>query len=220
RHLECELLLDDRLVHLPDCSQGASRKKVVKHSGVGSLVACILPDPLVEDLPSVDRDCRRSMSTRTCIFPPLPLGGTRTEVDSLRKILQETTLREENVVERLRASEFQVCCLQGCYEKVARLEKELKNANEKAVQLEEENATLTSSLKECVGRVLDLVPAIFKNALDQVELYLGKFLPRDSFASFSLLYLVVKSWEAYPAKEASLSFPQGLPLVRCGFHGN
>ncbi|MCI56151.1 hypothetical protein A2U01_0077402, partial [Trifolium medium] len=57
-----------------------------------------------------------------------------------------------------------------------------KEANERAAQLEKERDALTLSLNECVGRALDLVPAVFKNALDQVELYLRKLLPRDKFS--------------------------------------
>ncbi|MCI50844.1 hypothetical protein A2U01_0072088, partial [Trifolium medium] len=67
-------------------------------------------------------------------------------------------------------------------EKAARLKEELDEANEKVARLEGENVTLTSTLKECVGRALDLVPNIFRNALDQVELYLGRLFPRDRFS--------------------------------------
>ncbi|MCI97827.1 hypothetical protein A2U01_0119128, partial [Trifolium medium] len=52
-------------------------------------------------------------------------------------------------------------------------------ANERAARLEKERDALTLSFNECVGRALGLVPSVFKNALDQVELYLGKLLPRD-----------------------------------------
>ncbi|MCI34747.1 hypothetical protein A2U01_0055968, partial [Trifolium medium] len=83
----------------------STRKKVVKHSGTGSSAV------LVEALPSVERGCHGSMPTRTCIYPPLPLGGTKTEVENLRKLLRETTSREEDVVERLSVSEFQVLTL-------------------------------------------------------------------------------------------------------------
>ncbi|MCI63496.1 hypothetical protein A2U01_0084753, partial [Trifolium medium] len=45
-----------------------------------------------------------------------------------------------------------------------------KEANERAAQLRKERDALTLSFNECVGRALDLVSAVFKNALDQVEL--------------------------------------------------
>ncbi|GAU51850.1 hypothetical protein TSUD_99720 [Trifolium subterraneum] len=70
----------------------SSMKKAVKHSGVGSSVARPPSSPLVEILPSTKQD--GDVPVRTCIFPLMPLGGTRTEFEGLRKLLKETTLRE------------------------------------------------------------------------------------------------------------------------------
>ncbi|MCI12938.1 hypothetical protein A2U01_0034048 [Trifolium medium] len=156
----------------------------------------------------------------------MPLGGAMMELDNLRKLLKETTLREEDVVGRLGASEHQVRILSNrlkdydnsdlgllrkdntelrsrvdfleselhafrdfrysafkdANEKVARLERKNAEANEKIARLEEEKAELNSSLKEYVVRALDLAPAIFKNALEQVELYLKRSLPREKFS--------------------------------------
>ncbi|MCI41468.1 hypothetical protein A2U01_0062701, partial [Trifolium medium] len=77
-----------------------------KYSCAGSSNARFPSGPLVEALPFTDRD--GGASVRTCIYPPMPLGGARMELDNLRKLIKETTLWEEDVVGRLGASEHQV----------------------------------------------------------------------------------------------------------------
>ncbi|MCI48244.1 hypothetical protein A2U01_0069487, partial [Trifolium medium] len=48
---------------------------------------------------------------RAFVYPSRPLGGPKTEVEALTKLLKETSLWEEKAVERLRASEYQVLTL-------------------------------------------------------------------------------------------------------------
>ncbi|MCI49060.1 hypothetical protein A2U01_0070303, partial [Trifolium medium] len=63
---------------------------------------------LVEVLPPVGQDLREGVPARACVYPPRPLGGPKTKVEALTKLLKETSLREEKAIENLRATEYQV----------------------------------------------------------------------------------------------------------------
>ncbi|MCI59932.1 hypothetical protein A2U01_0081187, partial [Trifolium medium] len=51
----------------------------------------------------------------------------------------------------------------------------------RVAKLTTENTSLKSNLSECISRALGACAVSFGNALDQVELYLGRSLPRDKF---------------------------------------
>ncbi|MCH79915.1 hypothetical protein A2U01_0000676, partial [Trifolium medium] len=187
-------------------------KKIVKRTGEGSSTVYPRSSPLVEVLPLVKQSSCGDVHARACVYPSRPLGGSRTGVDVLTERLKETSFREEKAVEGLRELEHQVLVLSkklkgyedselGSLRKenvdlkshIHFLESELqafrrfrysvfKDANEKAARLEKEKDDLSLSHNELIRRSLGLVPAVFYNAVSQVELYLGKPLPRDRFS--------------------------------------
>ncbi|MCI79451.1 hypothetical protein A2U01_0100722, partial [Trifolium medium] len=74
------------------------RKKAMKHFGEGSLVTLPLSGHLVEALPPVEQGLREGVSVRAFVYPSRPLGGPKTEVEALTKLLKKTSLREEKAV--------------------------------------------------------------------------------------------------------------------------
>ncbi|MCH99788.1 hypothetical protein A2U01_0020803, partial [Trifolium medium] len=214
------------------------------------------PGPLVEPLPTTPEVCRCG-APRPLYREPLPIrGGTEMEVEKLRKLLDDSTLREKDVLKRLRESEMQVRALTsmvGSYTRhdpdlllggITELDDEVRSPRSqlhafsyldfhenraKVAELTDENTSLRSNLSECISRALGACVVSFGNALDQVELYLGWSLPRDKFDPqchvrrgklVPYARPVENSGKRIRPRMPPLSFPQGLPLVRGGSHGN
>ncbi|MCH96841.1 hypothetical protein A2U01_0017831, partial [Trifolium medium] len=127
---------------------------------------------------------------------------------SPRPFLDDATLRERYVLKRLRESEMQVKALTSkvssytCHDldlllgRIAELDDEVCSLRSqlhvfsysdfyenwaKVTELTTENTSLKSDLSECIRRALGAYAVSFRNALDQVDLYLGWALPRDMF---------------------------------------